>query len=109
LKCLLEGCPEYLAGGFERYHNDSGVIALVDGPQTNKTLKILDLSVNSALSQSGGAAITIGYNVLRKLILLEYRKSVGAHFVASSVNRSLEKLDLDSFCRDEGSETFRAL
>jgi hypothetical protein len=38
-------------------YRDSGVIVLVDGPRTNKTLKCLDLSVNSALSQSGRAAI----------------------------------------------------
>jgi hypothetical protein len=93
---------------------DDCVIALVDGIRTNKTLKCLDLSGNSALSQSGRAAIErlIGYNVLRELILAHTKESVGASILASSLadNHSLEKLDLErAFVNGEGSETFRAL
>jgi Ran GTPase-activating protein (RanGAP) involved in mRNA processing and transport len=93
---------------------DDCVIALVDELRTNRTLKCLDLSYNSALSQSGRAAIErlIGYNVLRELILASTFESVGASILASGLsdNHSLEKLDLDStFVHGEGSETFRAL
>jgi hypothetical protein len=50
---------------------DDCVIALVGGLRTNKTLKCLDLSNNSALSQSGRAAIErlIGHNIFFYLSL----------------------------------------
>jgi hypothetical protein len=93
---------------------DDYVISLVDGLRTNKTLKCLDLSHNSPLSQSGRAAIEqlIGYNVLRELMLVGTLESVGASILASGLsdNHSLEKLDLENtFVDDEESETFRAL
>jgi Ran GTPase-activating protein (RanGAP) involved in mRNA processing and transport len=93
---------------------DDCVIALVGGLRTNKTLKCLDLSNNSALSQSGRAAIErlIGHNILKQLMLEGTSDSVGASILVSGLsdNHSLEKLDLArAFVDGEGPETFRAL
>jgi hypothetical protein len=91
---------------------DSSIIALVEGLRTNKTLKCLDLSYNRGLTQSGRAAIErlIGYNVLKELILVNTKESVGASILASGLsdNHSLEMLDLEG-ALVEGSEPYRTL